>query len=357
MSAPKPAAAVLSCPDLDAELAWFTGRLGFRLDAIRPADGPVEAEISGHGIHLVLRRGEAGPPGRLRLAVENPAGWGNGDRELASPGGTRIEIVETEPPLALPPFVPEWVITRRSDGETWQVGRAGMLYRDLLPGRLGGAVIASRIRIPEGGPVPDAVHFHRVDFQMIHCLQGWVRLVYEDQGPPFVLEAGDGVLQPPGIRHRVLECSPGLEVIEITRPAEHETCLDHDLSLPTEALRPDRSFEGQPFLHYRASAAGYEPDRRGFTSRDTGMAAATGGRVDVRILRAGGIACGDFFPQGAGPLLLVPLRGSMTLRRPGEEDAVLGEGDCAAVPAGAPHALAAAADGMEFLQVAFPAHA
>ena len=73
-----------------------------------------------------------------------------------------------------------------------------MLYRDLIPDRLGGsAIVASHIRIPEGGPVGDSVHFHRVGFQLIFCYKGWVEVVYEDQGPPFVLRAGDCVIQGP----------------------------------------------------------------------------------------------------------------------------------------------------------------
>jgi hypothetical protein len=48
-----------------------------------------------------------------------------------------------------------------------------MQYRDLLPSRLGGRYIASHIRIPDGGPVPDYVHYHRVRFQMIFCKAGW----------------------------------------------------------------------------------------------------------------------------------------------------------------------------------------
>ena len=52
-----------------------------------------------------------------------------------------------------------------------------------IPDRLGGsAIIASHIRIPEGGPVGDSVHFHRVGFQLIFCYKGWVEVVYEDQG-------------------------------------------------------------------------------------------------------------------------------------------------------------------------------
>lgn len=85
--------------------------------------------------------------------------------------------------------------------------------------------------------MPDYVHFHKVRFQMIYCYKGWVRVVYEDQGPPLVMRAGDCVLQPPRIRHRVLESSPGLEVIEIGCPAEHETFADHDLQLPTPVVQ------------------------------------------------------------------------------------------------------------------------
>ncbi len=70
-----------------------------------------------------------------------------------------------------------------ADQAPWVIGRAGMQYRDLIPTRLGGAIIASHIRIPDGGPVPDMVHFHKVGFQLIFCVKGWVDVVYEDQGP------------------------------------------------------------------------------------------------------------------------------------------------------------------------------
>ena len=113
-----------------------------------------------------------------------------------------------------------------------------MLYRDLLPNRQGGRFIASHIRISDAGPVPDEVHYHNVQFQLIFCVAGWVRLVYQGQGEPFVLNAGDCVLQPPGIRHRVLESSGGSEVVEITCPAVHETWFDPELSLPTPAAGP-----------------------------------------------------------------------------------------------------------------------
>ena len=52
------------------------------------------------------------------------------------------------------------------------------------------------------------------------------------------MHPGDCVLQPPQIRHRVLESSAGLEVLEISCPAEHETWADADLDLPTTEVRP-----------------------------------------------------------------------------------------------------------------------
>ena len=48
----------------------------------------------------------------------------------------------------------------RADAAAWSTGRAGMLYRDLVPDRQGGRFIASHIRLADGGPVPDHVHFH-----------------------------------------------------------------------------------------------------------------------------------------------------------------------------------------------------
>ena len=161
-----------------------------------------------------------------------------------------------------------------------------MQYRDLIPSRLGGRFVASHIRIPEGGPVPDYVHFHKIRFQMIYCRKGWTRLVYEDQGEPFLLRAGDCVLQPPEIRHRVLEASPGLEMIEVGCPAVHETIADHVLQLPTPHLLPERRFAGQRFVRHVAASARWEPWRLpGFEARDTGIGAATEGLAGVRVVR------------------------------------------------------------------------
>ena len=64
------------------------------------------------------------------------------------------------------------------------------------------------------------------------------------------MHPGDCVLQPPEIRHRVLEASSGLEVVEIGCPAEHETLGDLDMALPN--ARIDRAAAaGESGLQFR----------------------------------------------------------------------------------------------------------
>lgn len=347
---------VLPCRDLDPALAFF-GELGFRIEAVFPADDPRVAVLVGHGVRLRLEPGD-GPAGTLRLACDDPAAVASGRTSLIAPNGTRVELVAVDPPLQVPPLRSSLVITPLHDDTEWKTGRAGMLYRDLIPGRQGGRFIASHIRIPEGGPVPDYVHYHRVRFQMIYCYRGWVRLVYEDQGPPFVMRAGDCVLQPPLIRHRVLECSPGLEVIEIGCPAEHETRADHDLTLPTDPVRPERDFSGQRFVRHQADSARWIPWRLpGFECRDTGIAAATAGLASARVVRRVRSAAAASLSHGGELLFLFVLEGSLTLRCDPLVEQPLGPGAAVVVPAHTPYELISPSADLELLEVALPAAA
>jgi quercetin dioxygenase-like cupin family protein len=347
---------VLPCDDLDETLAYFTERLGFRVEAIFPADDPAVAVIAAHGVRLRLQRGGQGAPGMLRLLLDEPALLAEGERVLTAPNGTRIELVPADPAIVLPPIQSSFVLSRMTDDAQWKVGRAGMRYRDLVPDRQGGHFIASHICIPGGGPVPDYVHFHKVRFQMIYCRKGWVRVVYEDQGAPFVMTAGDCVLQPPQIRHRVLESSPGLEVIEIGCPAEHETRADPDLALPTGALQPDRDFGGQRFVRHEAAKATWLPWRlEGYEYRDTGIGAATQGLAGVRTVRPRGHVRPVMCSHHGELLFLFALDGGVTLQVEGRGAERLAAGDSVVVPAGMPHALTEPSADLELLEVTLPA--
>jgi quercetin dioxygenase-like cupin family protein len=254
------------------------------VDRITPADAPRDVTIRFGDARICLQLADADDPVHLIFA-------GQGIERVDSvtaPNGTVVEFRPEVVGLDVPPSVPSLSIVRA--GDDFGTGRAGMRYRDLLPDRWGGRFIASHILIPEGGPVPDYVHFHRIRFQLIFCARGWVDVVYEEQGEPFRLVAGDCVLQPPEIRHRVLASSPGMEVIEIGCPAEHDTFVEHDIALPTAAVRPDRSFDGQRFVRHVAAAAPRQPWLvDGLQFRDTGIAAATeglGGAVVVEPMDA-----------------------------------------------------------------------
>jgi quercetin dioxygenase-like cupin family protein len=271
-----PAEMVAPCDVLAPTLVFFEA-LGFRVETIFPAEDPHTASLSGHGLRLRLQPG-AGDPGTIRLGCERPI------EPVTAPNGTRIEFVALDAPIECPPLRAEFVITRQADGPAQNVGRAGMIYRDLIPSRLGGRYIASHISIPDGGPVADWVHFHKIRFQMIFCRRGWARLVYEDQGEPFIMNAGDCVLQPSRIRHRVLETSPGFEVVEIGCPAMHETLADHGMALPTGLDLPDRDFSGQVFRHHVAAETPWTTDGD-LERRDTGLARATYGLADAFVLR------------------------------------------------------------------------
>ncbi|HEX6660455.1 MAG TPA: cupin domain-containing protein [Sphingomicrobium sp.] len=281
------------------------------MDAIFPADDPHSAVLS--------RDGET-----CRLTTV--------------PGAAR-------PSEELPPFKPEFLVTR---GGQSGVGRAGMLYRDLIPSRLGGRYIASHITIPEGGPVSDWVHFHRIAFQMIYVRSGWVRVVYEDQGEPFVMNPGDLVLQPPGIRHRVLESSPRLEVVEITAPALHETLADHELTLPNATVDRDRLFGGQRFLHHVAAAVPWT-SFHGAEAQQTAVLDASGGLTDVRTLRRGGADKIEFDPHDGELVFGFVLDGSAFLDfGEGQE---IGPSDSFVIPPGEGWRLSAISSGFRLLQV------
>ena len=341
-----PAEVQLACDDLAPALTFFVDRLGFRVETIFPAEEPTVASLSGHGLRLRLAPGAAGA-GVIRLACLEPGV----DRTVTAPNGTVIEWVPADPPVHIPPLAPEFVLTRAADGPPPGLGRAGMTYRDLIPSRLGGRFVASHITIADGGPVADWTHFHKVRFQMIFCARGWVRVVYEDQGPPFVLNAGDCVLQPPRIRHRVLESSPGLEVVEIGCPALHETRADHDMALPTGLVLPARDFDGQVFLRHIAAETPWAVEGdSGFERRDTGMMHATGGLADAVVLRPAAAGALRVQPHAGELMFGFVVEGEATLNQAGAAHA-LARADAFVIPPGEPWSLASPSPDLRLLRV------
>ncbi|MGR3503632.1 cupin domain-containing protein [Pseudaestuariivita sp.] len=339
--------------DLSADLPFFTKRFGFRLMEIFPADDPRVALLSGYGLRLRLDQSLDAAPGVLRLLGDEPALLADGETNLTSPGGTHVEIAALHPPVHQPQTAHSLVVRRLADNAPWVVGRAGMHYRDLIPDRLGGSIIASHIRIPGGGPVPDMVHYHSVGFQLIFCIKGWVDLVYEDQGTPFRLHAGNCVIQPPEIRHRVLYASDDIEVIEIGVPAEHITTIDHEMELPTDRVAPERTFDGQRFVHFKADSTPWQAARlSGFETQDTGINVNTNQVAQVTVLRPDGDAT-NATAHDADILFTYVMAGRMQLRTD-EAQHTLEAGDAFVLPPGHPAHYAAVSDDLRLLEVSLP---
>ncbi len=345
---------LLSTSDLRKDLPFFTKTLGMRLDMIYPADSPAVAVMSGHGMRVRLQADHKAEPGHLRILTADFADFAGGARQLTAPGGTHVTIDDLNPPLVMPQTQHAFVVRRLADQAPWVIGRAGMHYRDLVPSRLGGAIIASHIRIPDGGPVPDMVHFHKVGFQLIFCVKGWVDVVYEDQGAPIRLNAGDCFIQPPEIRHRVLHASDGIEVIEIGVPAEHITEIDHEMILPTPHLRPDREWQGQRFVHNVGATADWVPFRQpGYMCRDTTINSNTKGVAGVQVVRKG---------QGkpartrhdSDILFAFVMGGEMTLEGEGKDPFRLTRGDAFVTPPGMTTSWADPTEDFELLEVSLP---
>jgi uncharacterized RmlC-like cupin family protein len=98
------------------------------------------------------------------------------------------------------------------------------LYRDLgIAAATGGLCQAHVIRLLS--PCTDEVrkpHLHETELQLIYVLRGWVKNEFEGEGVQ-MMSAGSCWLQPPGIKHTVLDYSADAELLEIIVPADFKT--------------------------------------------------------------------------------------------------------------------------------------
>jgi hypothetical protein len=98
-------------------------------------------------------------------------------------------------------------------------------YRDLgIAGATNGMVRAHVIKmVPPCDPAEVSKrHFHDVEFQMVYVLKGWIKGEYEGAGV-VTMRQGSCWLQPPKIKHSVLDYSDDCELLEIIMPAEFAT--------------------------------------------------------------------------------------------------------------------------------------
>jgi Cupin domain len=98
-------------------------------------------------------------------------------------------------------------------------------YRDLdIAAATNGLVRAHVIKmVPPCVPaVVSKRHFHDVEFQMIYVLKGWIKSEFDGAGA-VTMRQGSCWLQPPKIKHSVLDYSDDCELLEIIMPADFGT--------------------------------------------------------------------------------------------------------------------------------------
>lgn len=98
-------------------------------------------------------------------------------------------------------------------------------YRDLgISAATDGMVQAHVIRFqpPFRAEEVAVPHYHDVEFQMIYVLKGSMTSEFEGQGA-ITMRAGSCWIQPPRIKHKVIDYSDDCEVLEIVLPADFKT--------------------------------------------------------------------------------------------------------------------------------------
>jgi len=98
-------------------------------------------------------------------------------------------------------------------------------YRDLgVAAATSGLARAHVIRFvpPFRADVVAIPHYHDVEFQLVYVLKGWLRGEFEGQGT-ITMRQGSCWIQPPRIKHTVVDYSDDCEVLEIVMPADFET--------------------------------------------------------------------------------------------------------------------------------------
>ncbi len=132
---------VLPCSDLEDTLHFFVSKLGFLLESIFPADSPRTAVISKEKFRLRLNQtDERFDLSHISFSVPEILA-----SELITPDGLRIVNVPAEKAPAISDPVQEFVFSDDDVENVQASGRAGMRYRDLIPGRLPDSAISMTI--------------------------------------------------------------------------------------------------------------------------------------------------------------------------------------------------------------------
>lgn len=122
------------------------------------------------------------------------------------------------------PFSDKKVVVSHGDQPEYVLGRrAWVKYRELgVTEGSGGAMRAQVISAGEGDNKPTGWHLHRCDMQFLFGLKGAIHIAFS---PDHIVTLGEGdaMMIPGGVIHMELGEPTGVEVLEISIPADMGT--------------------------------------------------------------------------------------------------------------------------------------
>ena len=146
-------------------------------------------------------------------------------KTVARAKSTKRRAVKAKPPIKAK-WPKQTFVVSHSRGSDFEEGlRSYAKYRDLgVSKATRGAVQAHVIRmVPPCVPAEVSQrHYHKVDFQLVYMLKGWMKGEYDGQGE-IMMREGSCWIQPSGIKHTVLDYSDDCEMLEIILPADFDT--------------------------------------------------------------------------------------------------------------------------------------
>jgi hypothetical protein len=129
-------------------------------------------------------------------------------------------------PAAKAPLRKQTFVASHHSPDAFEIGlRRYAQYRDLgIAAATNGLARAHVIKmVPPCDPAEVSKrHYHDVEFQMVYVLKGWIKGEYDGAGIVTMRE-GSCWLQPPKIKHAVLDYSDDCELLEIILPADFDT--------------------------------------------------------------------------------------------------------------------------------------
>jgi mannose-6-phosphate isomerase-like protein (cupin superfamily) len=159
------------------------------------------------------------------MAKANPIKAATADRPTSRPGPAKSKR-SAEPKAAETGAVQKFTVSHFRPEDFAAGGlRTYVQYRDLgIAEATDGMVLAHVLRFTElcDPAVVSKDHLHDVRFQMNYVLKGWITSEFEGHGI-HTMKAGDAWLQPPRIRHKVLDYSADCELLEVVMPANFAT--------------------------------------------------------------------------------------------------------------------------------------